>query len=94
MALKNVYSLEGIEGQAGPVSHISRADYLKVLYLQRLGTPRGTNALSTLAQEIQGDEADVTVAQKFSAERWGDETYARYFSRSGPVMNADMSGCD
>lgn len=94
LALKNVYSLQGFEGQAGPVSHISRADYLKMLYLQSLGTPHGTADSSALAQQIQATEAEVTSAQKFSAERWADETYARYFSRSGPVMNADMSGCD
>lgn len=94
LALRTVYSYSGIEGQAGPVSHINSVDYLRVLNLLWRGTPRGTPESSELAKLIEAVENRVTPAEKFAAERSADETYARAFSGSGPVTNPDALGCD
>lgn len=94
LALETVYAAMGVEGQTGPVSHVNPADYLRVLNLQWRGTPRGTPESSALAKQIEAVEAEVTPAQKFAAERWADETYAKSFSASGPVTNADTGGCE
>lgn len=94
LALQTVYGVSGIEGQVGPVSHINAEDFLKVLHLQWRGTPQGTPESSELARRIEIVEAGVTPAQQFAAERWADETYARFFSASGPLVETETGGCD
>jgi hypothetical protein len=94
LALEMVYGYSGVEGQAGPVSHLNYVDYLKVLNLHWRGLPRGTPESSQLARQIEAVEGHVTPAEKFAAERWADETYAKSFSDSGPLLNGDSVGCD
>lgn len=94
LALEAVYSYSGVEGQTGPVSHINPADFLKMLNLQWRGTPRDTPESSALARQIEFVQTRVTPAEKFAAERWADETYARAFYASGPATSTDAAGCD
>ena len=94
LAMKHVYSAMGVEGQVGPVSHINHADFLKVLSLQLRGTPHTSLNLLPLERQIEAIEATVTPAEKFSAERWADDMYARIFFASGPAPSQGSGGCD
>jgi hypothetical protein len=94
LALEMVYGYSGVEGQTGPVSHIDAAGYLRMLRLQWRGTPPGTAEASALARQIEAVEGRLAPFEQLAAERWADETYARAFAASGPIVDADLGGCD
>lgn len=94
LALQTVYATVGVEGQTGPVSHISHADYLKVLSLLLRGTPRNASELLPLEQQVKALELTLSPADRFAAERWADDMYARVFFASGPAPSMNSTGCD
>jgi hypothetical protein len=94
LAMQHVYSAVGAEGQLPPVSHINHADFLKVVSLQLRGTPPTSSQRLPLEREIAAVEATVTPAEKFAAERWADDLYARVFFASGPAPSPESVACD
>jgi hypothetical protein len=94
LAMQHVYSAVGAEGQLPPVSHINHAYLLKVVSLQLRGTPPTSSQLLPLEREVAAVEATVTPAEKFAAERWADDMYARVFFASGPAPGPESVACD
>jgi hypothetical protein len=94
LGMQHVYSAVGAEGQLPPVSHINYADLLKLVSLQLRGTPPTSSQRLPLERQIEALEATVTPAEKFAAERWADDMYARVFFASGPAPSPESVACD
>jgi hypothetical protein len=94
LALLSVYSYSGAEGQTGLISHINRADQLRVLSLLFRGTPTNSAERLPLAEQVRTLERTLTPSESFAAERWADDVYARAFVASGPAPSENSSGCD
>lgn len=94
LAMAQIYSYNGIEGQTGPVSHLSEVNFLKMIRLERRGVPDGTADAAQLDRMIAAVEPTVPRNDSAATERWADDMFLRFFRSSGPPPPLTSVACD
>lgn len=97
-AMTFIYSSMSYDGMASHLGYqgfLKRLDPVKELQyseLIRLGTPGNTPEAAGLDRRLSMLRNTMTLAQQAAADRWAQETYARYFLQSG-FVNPESSPC-